>query len=116
MQRLEILLVHLLDRDKTHGRPRHRFANGFGIGWIILVRLHIGLHKLGRNEFHGMAMRAEPACPIMRPATGFHPDDCRGQLGDIWHQRVPRQTFSQHDIPRVIHPHEVKNPLCKVNS
>jgi hypothetical protein len=52
----------------------------------------------------------------MRPATGFHPDDCRGQLGDIWYQRVPRQTFSQHDMSRVIHPHEVKNPLCKVNA
>ena len=69
MQRLEILLVYLLDWHKLHGGPCHGLTDGFGIGWIILIRFHIGLDELRRNEFHRMAMFAKTACPIMRATS-----------------------------------------------
>jgi hypothetical protein len=62
-----------------------------------------------------MAMRAKLACPIMSATTGFHPDNDRGELRDKWEQRFSGQAFLEHDMPRVIHSHQVKNPLCQVN-
>jgi len=51
VQRLDILLVHVLDGHKAPGRPRHRFRDRFGITHIVFVRLHVGLDKLRRHAF-----------------------------------------------------------------
>jgi hypothetical protein len=60
-------------------------------------------------------MATKRACPTMCAAAGFHTDDHRGQLRDTRQQRLPRQAFSEDDVASVIHPHQVKNPLCKVH-
>jgi hypothetical protein len=56
VQRVEILLVDVLEGDKAHGRPCHRFGNGLGIAPIVCVRLHVGLDKLGSHAFDLMAL------------------------------------------------------------
>jgi hypothetical protein len=42
MERLDLLLVDVLDRHKTHGRTRHRFRDGFGIAAVVFIRLESG--------------------------------------------------------------------------
>ncbi len=82
----------------------------------VFVRLDIGFDKLRRHELHLMAMFAEAPCPVMRPATGFHADEHGGQGGDTGHQIMPGQALAQDDLAPLIHPDNVKDPLCDVDS
>lgn len=43
-----LLLLLLLDRDESHGRPRHGFTDRFRIRSIVLVGLDEGADKLCR--------------------------------------------------------------------
>jgi hypothetical protein len=49
---LEVLLVDVFGRHKTHRRPRHRFGDRFGIPHIVFVRFHIRFYKLRRHQLH----------------------------------------------------------------
>ena len=40
------LLLDVLDQHKTHARPRNRLGDCLRIARVVLVRLHVGLHKL----------------------------------------------------------------------
>ena len=51
MERLDILLVDVLDRHKAHGRTRHRFRDGLGIATAVFVRLTYGLTNCGAMSF-----------------------------------------------------------------
>src|SRR5262244_3661428 len=115
MERLDVLLVDVLDRHKTHGGPRHRFRDGLGITAVVFIRLDIRLHELGRHELHLVAIRPEASRPIMCAATGFDADAYRGQLGDTGHQVMPGQALAIHDVAPVIHPHCVKHAFCDID-
>src|SRR5215510_4143748 len=115
MQRLDVLLVDVLDRHKAHGRTRHRFRDGLGIAAVVFVRLDVRLDELRGHELHFMAIRPEASRPIMCAATGFDADAYRGQLGDTGHQVMPRQALAIHDVAPVIHPHGVKHTLCDID-
>src|SRR5262249_49059126 len=115
MERLDILLVDVLDRHKAHGRTRHRFRDGLGITAVVFVRLDIRLHELGRHELHLVAMFAEAARPVVRAATGFHADAYWRQLRQKGHQVMPGQALAQDDLSPLIHSHRVKHALCNVD-
>jgi hypothetical protein len=115
VQRLEVLLLHLLEGDKTHGGPRHGFTDRFGIRRIMLVRLHIRFDKLGGDQFDRVTVRTKTACPLMGTAAGFHPDEDGGKPHAKGEQRLPRQAFPEYDFPSLIHPYDMKDPLCQID-
>src|SRR6266705_4746264 len=115
MERLDILLIDVLDRHKAHGRTRHRFRDGLGIAAVVFVRLDIRLHELGRHALHLVAMCAEASRPVVRAATGFHADAYGGQLRQKGHQVMPGQALAQDDLAPLIHAHRVKHALCNVD-
>src|SRR5215510_9912193 len=115
MERLDVLLVNVLDRHKPHGGPCHRFANPFGITHVIFMRLAIGLDKLRRHELDFVPMFAKASRPVMCPATGFHADEHRGQLRSTGYQVMPGQALAQDDLAPLIHSHHVKHALCNVD-
>src|SRR5215510_126013 len=115
MERLDVLLVNVLDRHKPHGGPCHRFANPFGITHVIFMRLAIGLDKLRRHELDFVPMFAKASRPVMCPATGFHADEHRGQLRSTGYQVMPGQALAQDDLAPLIHAHHVKHALCTVD-
>jgi hypothetical protein len=75
----------------------------------VFVRLDKWLDELGRHELDFVAMRTETSCPVMRPATGFYPDEHRGQLSDKGHQGISCQTLAPENFPRRVSPHEMKH-------
>ena len=109
VQGLEILLVDVLGWDNTHGRSCHRFSDGLGIAHIVFVRLDTWLDELGRHERDFVVMLTETSGPVMRPATGFYPDEHRGQLSDTGHQGMSCQTLAPENFPRRVSPHEMKH-------
>src|SRR6267143_929304 len=102
MERLDVLLVDVLDRHKTHGGPRHRFRDGLGITAVVLVRLDVRLDALWGHALHLVARRADASRPIMRAATGFDADAYREQLREKGHQVMPGEALAIHDLARVI--------------
>jgi hypothetical protein len=52
----------------------------------------------------------------MRAAAGFYANTYRGQGGDKGHQGMVGQAFAQDDLAPLIHPDNVKDPLCNVDS
>jgi len=116
VQRLDILLVDVLDGNKAHGRPCHRFSNGLGIAHVVFVRLHVGLNKLGRHEFDLVALVAQLACPVMGSATGLHADGHRGQLRHKGYQSMARQPLAPHNLSPGVSPHEVKDFFGQIDA
>ncbi len=87
--------------------------------WIVkqsqkrLARRTIGLHKLGRHEFNGMALLVELARPVMGPATGLYTDGHRGQLRQKGYQGMARQPLAPHNRSCGVRPHEVEDFLAR---
>src|ERR1700677_4759833 len=50
MDRLQIQLIVRLDRNEAHVLAFHRLGDRLRVDEVVLVRLHEGLHKLGRNQ------------------------------------------------------------------
>lgn len=44
------LLLNALDRHELHFRSSNHFADRLGVGRIVLVRLHVRLDGLRRNQ------------------------------------------------------------------
>jgi len=72
MQRLDVLVLYLFDRDKAHMRATRRLADGGGIVGIVLVALAVWRHELGTDQAHIMAQLSHRAGPVVRALTGFH--------------------------------------------
>src|SRR3989442_574507 len=83
------LFTRVFSTDRVRPpRAPYRPPAGFGVARVIFVRLDVGLHELGRHQLDLMAMCAEASSPVMRAATGFHPDEHGGQLGDSMSART----------------------------
>src|ERR1700741_1638208 len=70
VQRLQVELVIAFDRHKAHGGTGYSFGNGFGIDVVILVRLPIRPHILGRHQPHLMPLFPQSAAQKMRSSAG----------------------------------------------
>lgn len=64
VQRLHVELVVCLDRNEAHGRSTDCFGNRLGIDEVALVRLHVRLHVLGRDDPHLVPLFPERALPM----------------------------------------------------
>jgi hypothetical protein len=61
MEHQAALLLGCLGRDEPHVCPGDRFADGLGVGRIILLTLDVGFHVGRRHQAHRMTERSELA-------------------------------------------------------
>ena len=80
MQHQTALLFGRLGLGKPHIGPGHRFADGLGVGGIILLPLDVGLHLGRRHQAHGVPKRLELTRPMMRRGAGLNANQARLQL------------------------------------
>ena len=89
VQAEDSLLVDILDRHEAHVGPGDGFADGGGIGCIVLAALAahpVRRHELGRHQLDGVAEAAELSRPMVGTGAGFHADQAGRQLGDHFQQ------------------------------
>ena len=72
MQRLELELLGRFERHEPHARSTRGFGSRLGVVEIVLVRLHVRLHILGRHQAYFVAGLGEEAAPVLRTRTGLH--------------------------------------------
>ena len=72
MYGLNVLLLNALHGYKPHPWPTHRLADRFGVIRVVLVALHVRLHKLRRNQLHCESHLLQLTRPVMSATAGLH--------------------------------------------
>lgn len=93
-----------------------RFADRLRVPGVGLVPLHKRLDVLRRHQLDPVALRLEPARPMVRAATGFHPDQARRQLRKIIDDVFTLQLLAQHGLALRIRSVRLKNMLCQIQT
>src|SRR6266480_2159261 len=71
MQALQILLLDSLGRNEAHARPADSFADRLRIVGVVLLRLHIGLHELRRDQAYRVPQSAQHSKPVVRSTASL---------------------------------------------
>src|ERR1017187_7174462 len=71
---LQIQLVVRFDGYEAHPRTADRFRDSFRVDVIVLVRLDVRLHILGRHQPYIMSLFAQGTTQKVRSSAGFHAD------------------------------------------
>jgi hypothetical protein len=79
------LLSSRLDWRRMQVRARNGFADGGGVGGVVLsllAREPVRRAELGRDQPHGVAVGLEQPCPVVGASAGFQADGAGQQVGD----------------------------------
>jgi hypothetical protein len=109
------LLLRSLDRHEAHGGPAHGLADGFGIGRIVLVALHVRFDVAGRHQAHVMPVTGDLSRPEVRGAAGLNADNTGRQSGKEARDLAPPEAPAQNDLPGSVNPVELENMLRDID-
>jgi hypothetical protein len=71
-------------------------GDGFRIEEVVLVRLHVGLHKLGRDESHVVSLDAQSYADEVCSRAGLDANQRALQVGGVGQQLLARK-LPPHD-------------------
>lgn len=97
-------------------RPAHRLADRFRIRGIVLVGLHVGLHKVRRKQAQRVSMALERPRPVVRTRAGFHANHTRRQVYEHPAHLAAVDLTAQYDLAVLIHTVQLKNALCQIDA
>jgi len=116
MHRQDRLLLDALHWHKAHVRSAHRLADRFGIGDIVLVCLHVRLHKLRCHQPHRMTTAMQRPGPVMRTGAGLHANHTRRQISKKYRYLRAPQLLAQHRLTPFIDPMYLKHVLRQIDA
>src|SRR5215813_7207816 len=97
---------------KRHSWPcAHSFSDRFRVNIVALVRLHVGLHILCRNEPYLM-----PLALAMRASTGLHTHQMNRAIGHEVQQLFAQKLPAYHNLSAKVKSDQMKNRLAKINA
>ena len=112
----EGLLLITLDRHVAHRGAAHGFADGRGIGCVVLAPSDIRLHVLRRNQPDIVPEFAKFAPPEVRRRAGFHPNKASRQLGEIDQHFTPPETALLNDAAERVHAVNLEDMLGEIEA
>lgn len=80
-----------------------RIAACLCVAVIVLVRLDVGAHVLGRHQPHLVSVRDEDPPEMMRTAAGFHRNDAARMLADKSEDAGTARALAEHDTSARVH-------------
>jgi len=116
VQALEILLRNPLDRHETHVGALNRFADRFGVNFVVLVAFDVRLNELRRDQPDVMIKLAKFPGPMMSASTSFHAHETGLQSHHELCQLFPCQRLSEHRLSMRSNAVQVKRILAQVDS
>ncbi len=116
MEGLQIQLVFGLDRHEAHRRPCNRLSDGLGIDVVALVRLHVRLYILRRNQSHLMSLFPQCSAKKMCTSAGFHANQSDAYVGGEAQQLATRKLLAHYGLANHVKPDQVKHCLTKINA
>jgi hypothetical protein len=116
MQRLQSLLFNRLHARWHDLGTARRFERRTGIGGIGLVALHVGA-DVGRWQQADLnAETVQPACPVVRRATGFHHHQAHGAIDEPALELTARKAMLFDHPPGAIGDRELEHRLREIQS
>ena len=115
VQDQDALLLFALDRHEAHVRPRHRFADRFGISRIVLLPFDVWLDIGRRDQPYLVAEGRDLAGPVMRRRAGFHPDQARLQLAEEIQNCAASQLLLQQNRTIGVNAMKLKDGLGEID-
>src|SRR5690606_30780262 len=116
MQGLDIDLFRGLHLDEPHRRSCDGFGNSSGIDHVVLVRLHVGLDELGRNNAnrvpHGLQLPRQPLCT----GTRLHAYECRSCSLEEGQHSLTSELCALDDLPRRVCPNDMEDVLANIDT
>src|SRR5260370_1590002 len=116
MQGLHIQLLISLDRHETHRRPCDSPSDRLGINIVALVRFHVGLHILRRNQSHLVSLFPQCSAKKMRTSAGFHANQPDVYVGSEAQQLCTRELLAHHDLALRVAPDQMTDFLTQINA
>src|SRR6516225_6042241 len=116
VQRLQVELVIAFDRHKAHRGADYRFGNRFGIDVVVLVRLHVRLHILGRHQAHVMPLLPQRAAEKMSSSAGLHADQAHAKVRCKAQHLRSRALLANHHFTPGVHTYKVKDRLSQIDT
>src|SRR5260370_21146345 len=116
MQGLHIQLLISLDRHETHRRPCDSLSDRLGIDIVALVRFHVRLHILHRNQSHLVSLFPHCSAKKMRTSADFLANQPDVYIGSEAQQLSARKLLAHHDLTVQVEPDQMKDCLTKINA
>src|ERR1700675_3478431 len=116
MQGLQIQLVIGLDRHETHRWPCDSLSDRLRIDVVALVRFHVRLYILRRNQSHLVSLFPQCSAKKMRTSAGFHANQPDVYVGSEAQQLCARELLAHHDLAVQVEPDQMKDCLTKINA
>ena len=110
------MLFHVLDRHEAHAGAGDGFADGCGIGRIVLVGLDVGFDELGRHQAYGVPHRLQLAGPMMGTATGLQANQAGGQVDEEARHLFALECFVEYGLAVLINAVNLKHILGQVDA
>ena len=115
MQGLHVELRLGLEWHEAHGRPRRRLGDRLRIPIVVLLRLHIRPHILGRHQPNLVPVRLRRSSDEMGTTARLHRHDTSRQLGQKRRQTVTRAPSPHHHVAGVVQSHNAAAVLPQVD-
>src|SRR5512134_832347 len=93
-----------------------RLAACLCVAVIVLVRLDVGAHVLGRHQPHLVSVRDEDPPEMMRTAAGFHRDDAAGMLANESDDAGTARALAEHDTSARVHSRNTARVLAQIDT
>ena len=115
MQHQSTLALGALDGNKAQVGSRHRLADRFRIGRIILLPFHVGLHIGGRDEPHIMTQRADLASPEVRRRACLQTDPTGWKITEKIQNGGPAKLPAKDDLAVSVNTVKLEDRLGQID-
>ena len=116
MEHEAALLLGRLGLHEAHARSHDGFADGLGIGSIVLLAFEVGLHVGRRHQPNGVAERLQLTRPMMRRSASLDADKARWQLLEEWQNLAALQLSANNNIALRVHPMNLEDRLGDIET
>jgi len=116
MQRLDVLLLDRLLRDKRDVRLPCSYTDRLRVIAVILLPAHKRLYILGADHLDPMAERLKLMRPVERARAGLDDNGARTNLRQDSKELIPHHPTLQNDTTVPVDAMELKNVLGDINA
>ncbi|BCG83645.1 hypothetical protein MesoLj113b_71870 (plasmid) [Mesorhizobium sp. 113-3-3] len=116
MKHQNALGIRRFDSHEPHCRSRHRLADRFRVGRIVLVALDVGLYVSRRHQLDHMPECNQLPRPMVRRRAGLHADEARLHIAKQRDKLIAPNFSTEHRVSSIIDAVNLKDVLGDIQS
>lgn len=101
-------------RHEPHAGPSDSLTDGFSVGRIVLVGLHIGFYVVRGHDPRLMSQFGQFTSPMVGPAAGLHAHNAARQLSKITQHLFTSKPLAHYHLSVRVHSVHLEKSLGKI--